>query len=94
MKARKSLFSGMAERWPSSIVSRREIPKFTGGAISAKYIQNMDSLGIGPGGRFRVGKMVVYPLDQLLDWLDKRSSTIKENSTGRKFPGKEGVNNG
>lgn len=33
----------LKEKWPSSVVSRTEIRKFTGGLISEKYIANLDS---------------------------------------------------
>jgi len=67
---KSSLFSNMAERWPSSMVARTEIERFTGGLLSEKYIANLDSRGLGPRGRIRCGRKVAYPVDQLIEWLE------------------------
>lgn len=67
---------GLSERWPSSMVSRTEIGRFTGGIISEKYLANLDSQGIGPLGRIRVGRKVAYPVESLIAWLEKRSTRL------------------
>lgn len=71
-------FNELAERWPSPIVARTEIEDFTGGAIKEKYISNLDSAGLGPAGRFRLGRKVVYPVAELVAWLESRSEVIPE----------------
>lgn len=71
-----NIFKEMAERWPSQIVARTEIKEFTGGAISEKYIANLDSIGKGPP-RFRLGRKVVYKTGDLVDWLRGRSEAIE-----------------
>lgn len=73
---KESNFMSMAEKWPSSMVSRSEIKKFTGGIMSEKYIANLDSAGLGPAGRVRVGRKVAYPVAELIAWLEARSSAI------------------
>lgn len=71
-----NVFQEMAKRWPSQIVARTEIKDFTGGAISEKYIANLDSIGKGPP-RFRLGRKVVYKTADLADWLRGRSEVIE-----------------
>lgn len=66
-------FRAMADRWPSSLVARTEIKKFTGGILSEKYLANLDSLGRGPEGRIRCGRKVCYQVDQFVQWLEARS---------------------
>jgi hypothetical protein len=66
--------SDLRTRWPSSIVARQESKSFTGGAISEKYLANLDSQGAGPPGRFKIGGKVVYPVDSFIAWLEGRSS--------------------
>lgn len=66
----------MADRWPSSIVARTEIGKFTGGMIREKYLANLDSLGKGPAGRIRCGRKVAYPVNEFVKWLEARSEVI------------------
>jgi hypothetical protein len=60
--------------WPSPVVARTEIKKFTGGALSGRTVANLDSRGEGPEGRFRLGRKTVYPKDKLVEWLERRMS--------------------
>ena len=71
-----TVFVEMVERWPSPIVARTEIENFTGGAISEKYLANLDSLGKGPAGRFRLGRKIVYPVNELASWLESRATKV------------------
>jgi hypothetical protein len=79
-----NLFRSMADKWPSSIVSRTEIQNFTGGVMSEKYIANLDSAGKGPAGRVRMGRKIAYPVDLLCDWLEGRSSAVKPRTAEAK----------
>ena len=72
----ESPFRSMAAKWRSSLVARSEIPAFTGGLISEKYICNLDSAKKGPANRVRVGKKVAYPVADLIEWLESRTTTI------------------
>ena len=58
--------------WSAPIVARSEIKKFTGGALSGRTVANLDSLGQGPEGRFRLGRKTVYPKGKLIEWLEHR----------------------
>lgn len=58
-----------AEEWRSPFIARRDVPKFTGGMISANTLRNRDSQGTGPDGKFQLGKKVGYPVDSLINWL-------------------------
>lgn len=65
-------FSRLGRAWPSPIVSRTEIEKFSGGLFTSKTLANLDSLGDGPP-RGRCGRKVFYPVDTLVTWLEARS---------------------
>ena len=71
-----NLLAEMADKWPSQIIARTEVEKFTGGLISERYISNLDSAGLGPKGRFRSGRKVCYPVANFIEWLEKRSEPI------------------
>ena len=71
-----TVFQSMADAWPSPIIARTESRAFTGGAISEKYLANLDSQGLGPEGRFRVGRKICYPTSEFVKWLERRSVTI------------------
>jgi hypothetical protein len=73
-----ALFQDMASKWPSPWIARTEIERFSGGMISEKYLANLDSAGKGPAGRVRCGRKIVYPVVELVAWLEARSSVIPE----------------
>jgi hypothetical protein len=73
----QKLFQKLAENWPSGIVARTEFEKFSGGIYSRKYLANCDSKGIGPEGRFRVGRKICYPVQQLVEWLESRAQAVR-----------------
>jgi|GEM_PF-3896378 len=65
--------SHLAAKWPSSIVCRREVGKFSGEVLSEKYMANLDSLGMGPK-RFYIGRRTVYIVSDLIEWMESRAS--------------------
>ncbi len=69
-------FREMADRWPSSIVARKKIGEFTGGAVDPRTMANLDSLGEGVMDRFRIGRQVVYPVSSLLEFLEAKSANV------------------
>lgn len=62
----------LAKRWPSTIVARTEITRFTGGLVSPRYLANLDCKGLGPAGALRLGNRIAYPVRNLIDWLKGR----------------------
>lgn len=69
-------FSLMKKAWPSTLVARSEVARFSGGIISPPYIANLDSKGEGPAERIRVGRKIAYPVDALVNWLKGRSKML------------------
>ena len=65
----KDVFDEMAKKWPSSIVARSEISKFTGGLFSSGRMRNLDSQGKGPKIRIRSGRKIAYNVEDLIEWL-------------------------
>ena len=66
----------LIDKWPSAMVARDQVNNFSGGAVSAKYIANLDCKGEGPPGRIRIGRKVVYPVVELVAWLEGRAKSI------------------
>lgn len=69
-------FQELSRKWPSTFVARERIYDFTGGLITPGRIANLDSQGEGPANRFRVGRKVVYPVADLVEWLTQRAQSI------------------
>lgn len=72
----QEMIQELINKWPSPMVARTEIEVFSGGAMKEKYLANLDSAGLGPAGRFRVGRKVVYPTKNAAEWLALRSTVI------------------
>jgi hypothetical protein len=72
------VFKKLAEKWPSSLVARTEIEKFTGGILKEKYCANLDSAGIGIEGRIRINnRKIAYPVDAVIAYLERRAEVVK-----------------
>ena len=67
----------LAERWPSSVVARTEIEKFSGGLMKERYLANLDSKGLGPENRFRCGRKIAYPVNSVIAFLEKRIEPVR-----------------
>ena len=65
-------FQDLARKWPSTIVARTEVGRFSGGLISPAYLRNLDSQGLGPAKKVRIGQKIAYPADELARWLASR----------------------
>jgi hypothetical protein len=66
----------LAIRWPSAFVSRQEVRNFSGGIINEKTLANLDSLGMGPAGRIRIGRKITYSVSSLIEWLESRATRL------------------
>lgn len=71
-----SIFSQLAEHWPSPLVAREEVAKFSGGILNPRTLANLDALDQGPKGRIRIGRKVAYPVSELIAWMEKRSQAL------------------
>lgn len=75
---KKALFKEFAERWPSPIVARDQVHRFTGGLYKPKHLANLDSLGQGPDERIRIGKRkIAYPVESFVRWLESRTEEVE-----------------
>jgi len=61
-----------ARKFNGSFICRDKVEEFTGGAIKAGHLANLDSQGSGVPGAFKVGRRQCYPVDSLVDWLISR----------------------
>lgn len=58
--------------WRSPFITREQLYEVTGGLIHPKTIRNLDSAGKGISGRFRVGRKVAYPIDEVVKFLENK----------------------
>lgn len=62
----------LSQKWPSPVVARSEIFKFSGGLITPGTAANLDSEGTGIPGAFRISRKIAYPVDSVIDFLISR----------------------
>ena len=66
-----------AAKYESTYISRDKVETFTGGAVRARNLANLDSLGQGPRGAFKLGRRQCYPVEALVEWLVSRLEVTK-----------------
>jgi len=70
MKNFQEILDELSRHYPGGI-RRQDVPKALGNLISAKSLANLDSLGEGVPNSFRCRGRIVYPVQDLLNWLFK-----------------------
>lgn len=68
--------SHLSQNWKSPIIARERVGELTGGGLKPRHLANLDCRGLGPPGRFRMGKKVCYDVEKLLRWLEERSEAV------------------
>ncbi len=66
------------EKWPSNIVPRSKIPEFSGWVYSSGYMANLDSLGIGIKGSFKIGRQECYTVSAAVEFLIDKLNDVDE----------------
>ena len=62
------IYDKMVEAWKAPVVARKDIRRFSGGAICGKTVANLNSKGLGPEYiKFR-GR-ACYETDKLTSWM-------------------------
>lgn len=63
---------------PSGFITRRQIEELTGGIIKRQTLSNLDCAGKGIEGKLNLsGRKVLYPVDNVLEFLEKRLTQTK-----------------
>lgn len=68
------IFQQMEAKWPSAIVARHEVGKFSGGLLNPQTLANMSSKGEGPPKIKMGSRRVFYSVQDLVAWLRARTS--------------------
>ncbi len=73
----------MAEAWPLPHVTRADLSQFTCNTFCGRSAANADCAGVGIKGRFRIGKIVAYPLEAVCDFLTTKYRDPEAEKTAR-----------
>jgi hypothetical protein len=68
----KESFEDLARSWPSAMVARTQLSKFSGGLLNPRTLSTLDCRGKGPF-KIKVGRLVMYPKRDLINWLIQRT---------------------
>lgn len=60
------------EKLQSPVLTRELVEELTGGAIRSRHLANLDSLGIGVPGGFKMGRRQCYLAPNFLAWIESR----------------------
>lgn len=71
-------FAEKARQWPHELVTRPQVPEFSGGLYKSSSMATFDSGGHGPKGRIKIGRIIAYPKFSLAEWLDARVTVIPD----------------
>ena len=74
---KKPDLSILAKNWSCPFVARAEVKEFSGGILNSKSLANLDSAGLGPTGRIRIGRKIAYPVSSLISWMENRTEVIQ-----------------
>lgn len=64
--------------WQSPFITRDQLYEITGGLIHPHTIRNLDSAGKGIKGRFRIGRKVAYPIDEVVKFLENKMEVCND----------------
>ena len=68
------IYDELAARWPSPIVARKEVGRFSGGVLNPRSMANFDSLREHTG-KIQIGpRQVAYDVEKLVLWMRNRST--------------------
>lgn len=62
------------------VIARRSVQEYFGGALSPRYLANLNCQGRGPKPK-KIGKLVVYETTELLRWLKQEKNFVFEEGT-------------
>jgi hypothetical protein len=73
MTSQDTIFQALAQEWAGPFILRRDVPAATHGAISRKYLANLDSKGSGPASKFMLNGRIAYEKQDFFRWLAART---------------------
>ncbi len=77
----KALSKTLNEKYPCG-VPRKEIGRATGNVCHPRTCANLDSLGEGISGRFKIGRNTVYPVQAVVDFIKTKTTAVAAQQGG------------
>ncbi|MDA8134009.1 MAG: hypothetical protein M0T82_05250 [Desulfobacteraceae bacterium] len=74
-KTLRELEKTLTEKFPAGI-PRPQLGKATGNLLHPRTQANLDCTGAGIKGRYRVGRLIVYPVSGVIDFLKSKIEVV------------------
>jgi hypothetical protein len=75
-KTLQDLEKVLTEKFPAGI-PRPQLGKATGNLLHPRTQANLDCTGTGIKGRYRVGRLIVYPVAGVVDFLRTKTEAVQ-----------------
>jgi len=75
-KTLQELEKTLSEKYPFGI-PRPQLGKATGNLLHPRTQANLDCFGTGIKGRFRIGRLIVYPVAGVIDFLKSKTEAVQ-----------------
>ncbi|MFA5904989.1 MAG: hypothetical protein WC836_13720 [Desulfobacula sp.] len=75
-KTLRELEKTLTEKFPAG-VPRPQIGIATGNLLHPRTQANLDCTGTGIKGRYRIGRLIVYPVSGVIDFLKSKTETVQ-----------------
>lgn len=79
MEKNEANFSHILKNNPSGYILRRDLTEKTGGLLHGRTMANLDSLGKGIPGRIMIKNRVAYPIEAVVEYLQKIVRVVDGN---------------
>lgn len=70
----KKTLTKQAVQHGSALLPRTKVEEYTGGVMTSAYISILDAQDLGPKGAFKIGRKVVYDVQDFNKWLLMRNT--------------------
>ena len=79
MEKNEANFSHILKNNPSGYILRRDLTEKTGGLLHGRTMANLDCLGKGISGRIMIKNRVAYPVQAVVEYLQKIVRVVDGN---------------
>lgn len=76
-----SVFEVLKEKWTAPFIKLTDLEKLTNGVLKSCTLRALKSKGEGIQGSQLLGRNTIYPIDEVILWLDENIKIIDERDS-------------
>ena len=85
MESQNIDLSVFAEAWKTPYVERSKLSEFSNGALDGQAMVSLDLKGEGIKGRISIGGNILYPVQEVVAWMEARTSLPEKGTVDRQL---------